>query len=51
MLFNFSLHFYLIFSFAFEKTLHEPEYCKGMWRTLQHDVADDFVLATDQHVM
>lgn len=23
-----------------------PEYCEGMWRILQHDKADDFVLAT-----
>jgi GDPmannose 4,6-dehydratase len=25
-----------------------PEYCEGMWRILQHDVADDFVLATGE---
>lgn len=25
---------------------YAPEYCEGMWRILQHDVADDFVLAT-----
>ncbi len=25
-----------------------PEYCEGMWRILQHKVADDFVLATGE---
>ncbi len=25
---------------------YAPEYCEGMWRMLQHDIADDFVLAT-----
>ena len=25
---------------------YAPEYCEGMWRIVQHDVADDFVLAT-----
>jgi GDPmannose 4,6-dehydratase len=25
-----------------------PEYCEGMWRILQHDKADDFVLATGE---
>ena len=25
---------------------YAPEYCEGMWRILQHDIADDFVLAT-----
>ncbi len=25
-----------------------PEYCEGMWRILQHDEADDFVLATGE---
>ncbi len=25
---------------------YAPEYCEGMWRILQHDFADDFVLAT-----
>ena len=25
-----------------------PEYCEGMWRILQHDVPDDFVLATGE---
>jgi GDPmannose 4,6-dehydratase len=25
-----------------------PEYCEGMWRILQHNVADDFVLATGE---
>jgi GDPmannose 4,6-dehydratase len=27
---------------------YAPEYCEGMWRMLQHDVADDFVLATGE---
>lgn len=25
-----------------------PEYCEGMWRILQHKIADDFVLATGE---
>lgn len=25
---------------------YAPEYCEGMWKMLQHDTADDFVLAT-----
>ena len=25
---------------------YAPEYCEGMWRILQHETADDFVLAT-----
>ncbi|MDF1613082.1 GDP-mannose 4,6-dehydratase [Stygiobacter electus] len=25
-----------------------PEYCEGMWRILQHDTAEDFVLATGE---
>ncbi|MBU2505377.1 MAG: GDP-mannose 4,6-dehydratase [Bacteroidetes bacterium] len=25
---------------------YAPEYCEGMWRILQHDTAEDFVLAT-----
>jgi GDPmannose 4,6-dehydratase len=25
---------------------YAPEYCEGMWRILQHDIAEDFVLAT-----
>jgi len=25
---------------------YAPEYCEGMWRILQHDTPDDFVLAT-----
>ena len=25
-----------------------PEYCEGMWRILQHETADDFVLATGE---
>jgi len=25
-----------------------PEYCEGMWKILQHDKADDFVLATGE---
>jgi GDPmannose 4,6-dehydratase len=25
-----------------------PEYCEGMWRVLQHEKADDFVLATGE---
>ena len=29
-----------------------PEYCEGMWRMLQHDIAEDFVLATgDTHTV
>jgi GDPmannose 4,6-dehydratase len=29
---------------------YAPEYCEGMWRILQHDKPDDFVLATgEQH--
>jgi len=27
---------------------YAPEYCEGMWRMLQHDHADDFVLATGE---
>jgi len=27
---------------------YAPEYCDGMWRILQHDKADDFVLATGE---
>jgi GDPmannose 4,6-dehydratase len=27
---------------------YAPEYVEGMWRALQHDVADDFVFATGQ---
>jgi GDPmannose 4,6-dehydratase len=27
---------------------YAPEFCEGMWRILQHDVADDFVLATGE---
>jgi len=27
---------------------YAPEYCEGMWRILQHEVADDFVLATGE---
>jgi GDPmannose 4,6-dehydratase len=27
---------------------YAPEYCEGMWRILQHDVPDDFVLATGE---
>lgn len=27
---------------------YAPEYCEGMWRMLQHDIADDFVLATGE---
>ena len=27
---------------------YAPEYCEGMWRIVQHDVADDFVLATGE---
>ncbi len=27
---------------------YAPEYCKGMWRILQHSEADDFVLATGE---
>lgn len=27
---------------------YAPEYCEGMWRILQHDVAEDFVLATGE---
>ncbi|MGH1366151.1 MAG: GDP-mannose 4,6-dehydratase [Calditrichia bacterium] len=27
---------------------YAPEYVEGMWRMLQHDVADDFVLATGE---
>jgi len=27
---------------------YAPEYCEGMWRILQHDKADDFVLATGE---
>lgn len=25
---------------------YAPEYCEGMWRILQHNIAEDFVLAT-----
>ncbi len=27
---------------------YAPEYCEGMWRMLQHDTAEDFVLATGE---
>ena len=27
---------------------YAPEYCEGMWRILQHDQAEDFVLATGE---
>lgn len=27
---------------------YAPEYCEGMWRILQHDTADDWVLATGE---
>ena len=27
---------------------YAPEYCEGMWRILQHEVPDDFVLATGE---
>jgi GDPmannose 4,6-dehydratase len=27
---------------------YAPEYCEGMWRILQHEIADDFVLATGE---
>jgi GDPmannose 4,6-dehydratase len=27
---------------------YAPEYCEGMWRILNHDIADDFVLATGE---
>ena len=27
---------------------YAPEYCEGMWRILQHDYPDDFVLATNE---
>ncbi len=27
---------------------YAPEYCEGMWRILQHDVPDDFVMATGE---
>ena len=27
---------------------YAPEYCEGMWRMLQHEKADDFVLATGE---
>jgi GDPmannose 4,6-dehydratase len=27
---------------------YAPEYCEGMWRILQHETADDFVLATGE---
>ena len=27
---------------------YAPEYCEGMWRILQHDTAEDFVLATNE---
>ncbi len=27
---------------------YAPEYCEGMWRILQHDKAEDFVLATGE---
>ncbi len=27
---------------------YAPEYCEGMWRLLQHSVAEDFVLATGE---
>lgn len=27
---------------------YAPEYCEGMWRILQHPVADDFILATGE---
>ncbi|MBK9530150.1 MAG: GDP-mannose 4,6-dehydratase [Acidobacteria bacterium] len=28
---------------------YAPEFCEGMWRILQQDAADDFVLATGEH--
>jgi len=27
---------------------YAPEYCEGMWKILQHDTAEDFVLATNE---
>jgi GDPmannose 4,6-dehydratase len=27
---------------------YAPEYCEGMWRILQHELPDDFVLATNE---
>lgn len=27
---------------------YAPEFCEGMWRILQHDIPDDFVLATGE---
>lgn len=27
---------------------YAPEYCEGMWQILQHEIADDFVLATGE---
>jgi GDPmannose 4,6-dehydratase len=27
---------------------YAPEFCEGMWRIVQHDTADDFVLATGE---
>jgi GDPmannose 4,6-dehydratase len=27
---------------------YAPEFCEGMWRILQHDIADDFVFATGE---
>lgn len=27
---------------------YAPEYCEGMWRILQHEIPDDFVLATGE---
>ncbi|TAL44407.1 MAG: GDP-mannose 4,6-dehydratase [Chitinophagaceae bacterium] len=27
---------------------YAPEYCEGMWRILQHDTAEDFVMATNE---
>ncbi len=27
---------------------YAPEYCEGMWRILQHNIAEDFVLATGE---
>ncbi|MCF8262129.1 MAG: GDP-mannose 4,6-dehydratase [Melioribacteraceae bacterium] len=27
---------------------YAPEYCEGMWRILQHDTAEDFVLSTNE---
>jgi len=27
---------------------YAPEYCEAMWRMLQHDIAEDFVIATGE---